>query len=244
MAVLAFYSLYFGIREDEYGQSLFFVALLLPVTVATTYSVVYWLVPRYLLTGRYVTFCMYLFYSFLVSLYLELLIVVGLFISVADYQALFMSAEIINVLDVLIGMYLVVFAALSLHAARQWQSASHQELVLKEALEGRGPDPDASITVRVNRQQVPVRLTDIRYVESQRDYLLIHTRGGRLMTKQTLSAMDAELSERGFVRIHRSYLVRTRAVTAYTGTEVEIGGVSLPIGRSYRESVQQTLGSD
>lgn len=240
-AVLGFYTVYFGAREDEYGQSLFFVALLLPVTIATTYTVVYWLVPRYLLTGRYALFALYLFYSILFSLHLELSIVVGLYVTVADYQALFMSPELIDILDVLIGMYVVVFAALSLHAARRWQSSREQELILQEALEERGPDPDASITLRIDRQNVPVRLTDIRYVESQRDYLLIHTRSGRLLTKQTLSSLEQELEGHGFIRIHRSFLVRARAVTSFSSGQVDIGSVSLPVGRSYRDTTKTAL---
>lgn len=241
IAVLVFYTVYFGAREDEYGQSLFFVALLLPVTIVTTYAIVYWLVPRFLLTGQVARFVLYLLYSILLSLHLELSIVVGLYVFVSDYQAMFMSPNIIDVLDVLIGMYLVVFAALSLHTARKWQSASAQKLILQEALEERGPDPEATITLRVDRQQIPIRLVDIRYVESQRDYLLVHTRGGRLLTKQTLSSLQSELQDHGFLRIHRSFLIRTKSVTAWSAEQVSIGSDDLPIGRSYRTDVRRSL---
>ena len=183
---------------------------------------------------------LYLLYSILLSLHLELSIVVGLYVFVSDYQAMFMSPNIIDVLDVLICMYLVVFAALSLHTARKWQSASAQKLILQEALEERDPDPEATITLRVDRQQIPIRLVDIRYVESQRDYLLVHTRGGRLLTKQTLSSLESELHDHGFLRIHRSSLIRTKAVTAWSAEQVSIGSDGLPIGRSYRTDVRRS----
>ena len=63
----------------------------------------------------------------------------------------------------------------------------------------------------------------------------------RHMTKQTLSALEKELSNRGFLRVHRSFLVRMAAVTAHTTSEIEVGGASIPVGRSYKESVLGAL---
>lgn len=246
-AVLLFYTLYFGSRQDEYGQSLFFVALLLPITMATTYAVVYWLVPQFLLTGRIGRFILYLFYSLLLSLHLELSLLVGLYMTVANYQALFVAPNLVDLMDVLIGMYIVVFGALSLHTLRNWQRMRSEQEGLMQQNEhmqeelAKVEEPDASITVRVDRRNVNLLLSDILYVESQRDYLLIHTTDGRVITKMTLSALERELDSKGFIRIHRSYLIRVRATNSFSATEVEIAGVSLPIGRSYRESTQSAL---
>ena len=250
MAVLVFYTLYFGSREDEFGQSLFFVALLLPITVGTTYAIVYWLVPSYLLTGQSGRFALYLFYSLLLSLYLELSLLVGLYMTVADYQALFVQPTLVDLLDVLIGMYVVVFGALSLHMLRRWQQtrSSQEELleanaVMKEELQ-RTEDVEGTIQLRVDRQTRLVRIGDISHVESQGDYVLFHTTSGQLMTKQTLSGVENELAERGFLRIHRSFLVRLGAVTSHRASEVSLGEITVPVGRSYRDSVRSALASE
>jgi L-lactate permease len=248
LGVAAFYTLYFGFRQDEFGQAFFFVLLLLPVTIGTTYAIVYWLVPRFLLTGQYVRFGLYLCYSILLSLHLELTILVGLYMTVADYQALFVNPNLPDLLDVVLGMYVVVFASLSLNTVRRWRSASEtgkaliaeKERIL-EVLKERMPDTEASILIWVDREQIPVHLIDIRYVESQRDYLLLHTLEGRLLTKLTMAAFEAQVLDKGFVRIHRSYLIRTAAVTAFTSTKVRIGETELPIGRSYRQATQDVL---
>jgi len=246
-AVLAFYTLYFGSRQDDYGQSLFFVALLLPITMGTTYTVVYWLVPRYLLNGRLGRFVLYLGYSLLLSLHLELSLLVGLYMTVADYQALFVEPNLVDLMDVLIGMYIVVFGALSLHTLRRWQrTRSDREALLQQTEQmreelARVEDTDTSITIRVDRRNVNVPLSDILYVESQRDYLLIHTESEKLMTKMTMAAFEEDVEGRGFIRIHRSFLIRARAVTSYTASEVEIGNQTLPIGRSFRETAAGSL---
>jgi DNA-binding LytR/AlgR family response regulator len=248
-AVLVFYTLYFGSRQDEYGQSLFFVVLLLPITMVTTYAVVYWLVPRYLLTGRVGRFVLYLCYSLLLSLYLELSLLVGLYMTVADYQALFVEPTLVDLMDVLIGMYVVVFGALSLHTVRRWQQTRQdQEILLQEnasmqeELE-RIDDSEQTIALRIDRKTVHVRLGDIRYIESQGDYVLIHTSSGRLMTKQTLSALDRALSSHGFLRVHRSFLVRRAAITTHSASEVGLDGHPVPIGRSYRDGVATAMNS-
>lgn len=247
LVVLVFYTLYFGSREDEFGQSLFFVALLLPITIGTTYAIVYWLVPSYLLTGLTGRFALYLFYSLLLSLYLELSLLVGLYMTVADYQALFVQPTLVDLMDVLIGMYVVVFGALSLHMLRRWQHtrSSQEELleanaVMKEELL-RSDDSEATIQVRADRQTVHVRIGDITHVESQGDYVLFHTISGRLMTKQTLSSLEEDLSERGFLRVHRSFLVRVGAITSHRASEVSLGEVVVPVGRSYKEAVRSAL---
>ena len=120
LAVLIFYTLYFGTRQDGYGQSLLFLSLLLPITIATTYFLLYWLVPRYLLRQRYLLFSLYFLYTIVFSLYLELLLILLLFINVSDYQAMFVKPAIVDLLDVIVGMYLVVFLALSINLLKRW----------------------------------------------------------------------------------------------------------------------------
>jgi two-component system LytT family response regulator len=52
---------------------------------------------------------------------------------------------------------------------------------------------------------VPVQKID--YIEAQDDYVGIHTNGRMLLKEQTLAWCEHELEARGFVRIHRRYLL-------------------------------------
>ncbi|MEZ4703245.1 MAG: histidine kinase [Rhodothermales bacterium] len=118
--VLAFYTLYFGQRQDNYNQSLLFVGALLPITIAATYFLNYWLIPRYLLARRYFFFGLYFIYALLFTLYLELLLVLILYINVAQYQAMFVKPGLVDVMEVIVGMYLVVFLAAAIHLLKRW----------------------------------------------------------------------------------------------------------------------------
>ncbi len=133
LAALAFYTIYFGQRQDAYGQSLIFVSLLLPITIATTYFLLYRLIPRYLLTRRYGFFALYFCYTLILSLYLELLLVVVLYVTVAEYQALVVATGLVDLLDVIVGMYLVVFLATALHLLKRWYSMQAVNAQLERA---------------------------------------------------------------------------------------------------------------
>ncbi len=148
MAALGFYTLYFGQRQDNYGQSLILVALLFPFTIATTYTILYWLIPRYLLTRRYGYFTLYFSYILVLSLYLELVLVVVLYITVAEYQAMVVSPGIVDLLDVIVGMYLVVFLAVALHLLKRWYSVQAENALLNSArLEAELKFKEAELTV-------------------------------------------------------------------------------------------------
>ena len=92
------------------------------------------------------------------------------------------------------------------------------------------------IYVNANKKYIKVLFADILYVESVKDYIRIHTAEERVITKDTLSDFEAKLPA-FFLRIHRSYIVNTSKITAFTAVDVEIATKEIPIGASYKEHV-------
>jgi DNA-binding LytR/AlgR family response regulator len=89
---------------------------------------------------------------------------------------------------------------------------------------------------RSDRKMVKVFLEDIIYIESFKDYIVIHRQNeADLRVKYTISNVDNMLPQNLFLRIHRSYIVSMRKVSAFTINDVEIGKIELPIGRSYAD---------
>lgn len=103
-----------------------------------------------------------------------------------------------------------------------------------------GSDEDQFIYVTTNRRHVKVSFESVLYVESVKDYVRIHTPDKRIMTKERISAFVEKLPDY-FIRIHRSYIVNTRKITAYTAHDIEIGGKEIPIGISYKQKVMEVL---
>ena len=99
------------------------------------------------------------------------------------------------------------------------------------------------IYLKVDRKMVKVMLDDILYIESDKDYVKVFTTGSTIITRQTISSVEAMLSENKFFRIHRSYIVSLNKLKSFTAETVEIGSKELPIGKLYRNSFLKLQGN-
>lgn len=92
-----------------------------------------------------------------------------------------------------------------------------------------------------DKKKVKVYVSDIDYIESMKDYVSIHTNNKKIITKFQIGEIDKLLEEDMFIRIHRSFIINISKVTAYNATEIELGEISLPLGRTYKEMVERKL---
>lgn len=92
-----------------------------------------------------------------------------------------------------------------------------------------------------------VRVEEIDWIESARNYVKVHARGETHRMRETLGHIEESLDPDRFVRIHRSTLVnldRVRRIVPGYGTEwhAELEtGVRLVISRAYRRGKIRTL---
>jgi DNA-binding LytR/AlgR family response regulator len=91
--------------------------------------------------------------------------------------------------------------------------------------------------ISVQKKKVRVLFQEILYVESQREYVKIVTEKGEYLTKLSTHEIESLLPEALFRRVHRSFIVSLRRIESYSAEAVEVGGVSIPIGKGYRESM-------
>jgi len=96
------------------------------------------------------------------------------------------------------------------------------------------------IYVNANKKHIKVSFEEILYIESIKDYVRIHTKENSTMTKFKISEFEKKLPNT-FLRIHRSFIVNTHQITAYTAHDVEIGNKEIPIGGSYKNVVGKRL---
>jgi DNA-binding LytR/AlgR family response regulator len=101
---------------------------------------------------------------------------------------------------------------------------------------------DSFVYFRADRKMVKVTLHDILYIESMKDYIKVFTTNGTIITKQSISSVEAMLPEKEFVRTHRSFIVATRHIKSFTSELIEIQNAEIPIGKLFRNEVMKTLG--
>ncbi|HEX8530297.1 MAG TPA: response regulator transcription factor [Cytophagales bacterium] len=116
---------------------------------------------------------------------------------------------------------------------------------------GRTPKPEFSesneqssapkdyLFVNVQKKKVKVLFSDIVYVESQREYIKIVTGKAEYLSKMSTHEIKALLPTHLFKRVHRSFIISVSKIDAYTAEAVEVNGVSIPVGRGYREVLDQ-----
>ena len=92
------------------------------------------------------------------------------------------------------------------------------------------------LVVRSDRKMIKINFADILYVESLSDYVKLHTSNQSIITRETITALEAKLPSNAFIRIHRSFIVSINAISSYTNEYVEINDSSLTISRSYRNA--------
>lgn len=94
---------------------------------------------------------------------------------------------------------------------------------------------------KVDRKQVKVRFSEILYLESMKNYVVVHRRSDKLVVYGSLTDIGSSLAPDSFLRIHRSYIVSLSSIDAYGNDFVEIAGKQLTVGNTYRTSFFQGL---
>jgi hypothetical protein len=134
--ILAFYVLFFGRKSDNYSLTLFFVGLLMPITIGTTYFVNYALIPRYLMKERYASFGLYFTYTLLGSLFLETIIAMITFIVMAKVSIKNMSPASIDIVFLLTSLLMVIFFASGVKMLLHWKKSREDfEKLMREKVE-------------------------------------------------------------------------------------------------------------
>lgn len=98
--------------------------------------------------------------------------------------------------------------------------------------------------VTVDRIKMKIDLEDISYIEGLKDYVQIRTQTDKIVTRQTMTDMERELSPGSFLRIHRSFIINTEKIKTVSYDEISVGNETLPVGRTYRNEVMRKLNID
>ncbi len=128
----------------------------------------------------------------------------------------------------------ITFERFFLAVQKFFKATEKSEPVFKDKTEGE--KIGEVIFVSQGHRKIKVDLNEVRYIESFKDYINIHTISKEIRIKENIGMFQKKL-DGSFLRIHRSYIVNTKCVTGYTKNDVEMEEQELPIGSSYREKV-------
>ena len=112
-----------------------------------------------------------------------------------------------------------------------------------ESLSQVSPPPTSAETllIKADKKQFVIKLSDIQYIESIKDYVIVHTLQQNLISYQTMQQVINALPATDFLRIHRSFIINLTHLKAFNNSYVFVADNEIPIGRTYKDEVYQKL---
>jgi len=99
------------------------------------------------------------------------------------------------------------------------------------------PPTSDHLFLTVQKKKVKILFADIVYIESQREYIKIVTLKTEYISKMGTQEIEDLLPGHLFKRIHRSFIVSVSKIESYTADSIEVNGIAIPIGRGYRDVI-------
>ncbi|WP_212842235.1 LytTR family DNA-binding domain-containing protein [Catellatospora sp. IY07-71] len=107
------------------------------------------------------------------------------------------------------------------------------------------PTGDPMIPVELGGVVRLLPRSSVCWVEAQGDYARLHTTEGSHLVRVSLTQLEERWTDAGFLRIHRSYLVRLDLVTELrltgSGYVVTVEGRQLPVARRHTRALKDRL---
>jgi two-component system response regulator LytT len=88
-----------------------------------------------------------------------------------------------------------------------------------------------------------IKFDDIDYIQSDRNYSIIHAKGHKFAAKISLNNLIQKLPVAKFIRVHQSYIVSFSKVDKINVNEetISIAEVALPMGKTYKSTLMKRI---
>lgn len=97
------------------------------------------------------------------------------------------------------------------------------------------------IFVKTESRLEKINIDNILFIEGMGDYRRIHCSDKKIMTLQTFSELEKELSGNKICRVHKSYMVSVSKIESIERSRIKIGSELIPISDSYKDSFMKLI---
>lgn len=98
-----------------------------------------------------------------------------------------------------------------------------------------------TVNIKDGHRSLLIDPDHILYLKADNIYIEVYAEDKKVVSRQTLSAILEKLPKGQFIRVHRSYAVNRKKITAVSKNSLQVGNEFIPISRSYREDVLGVL---
>jgi DNA-binding LytR/AlgR family response regulator len=150
-----------------------------------------------------------------------------LIIFTTAYQKYAMEGYELNVVDYLLK-------PIAMHRLLKATEKAAERLALRET-------ETNYLFVKHEHKLVKIDFDAILYVEAMQNFVTIHTNTKSYLITQTMKAMEEALPAHLFTRVHRSYIIAMKSVTAVFGNTIEMETTQIPIGSNFRAAFMDKI---
>ena len=97
------------------------------------------------------------------------------------------------------------------------------------------------IFLKVDKKLMKIKLNDILFIESLKDYIKVITILGDFLVHKSMTSISEELPDNNFMRIHRSFTIAINKISFVEGNSIMIANRRIPIGRNYLQAAKQKI---
>ena len=112
---------------------------------------------------------------------------------------------------------------------------------LRKAIRYTRKNAERELVIATEDTVVKLRLSWIRYVEKNKNYLIYHTHNGDYKMRGTIAAAEKELGKDGFSKCISGCLVNLKYVSKVEKDAVYVDNVRLPLSRQRRKEFREDL---
>lgn len=91
------------------------------------------------------------------------------------------------------------------------------------------------IFIRDNLTFKKIRIADIQYIQSFKNYLELYVKSQRVLIRSTLQKFMSILPHEYFVQVHRSFVVNVKFVDEISPTSISVDSSTIPLSKNYRD---------
>lgn len=105
------------------------------------------------------------------------------------------------------------------------------------------------VAVRVDGVLKVIRTADVDWLETDGNYIRLHVGGASHLLRMTAAAIEPQLDQRAFLRVHRRFIVNVDRIVEvqpwFAGDAILVlrNGAKLRVSRTYRERLHARLGA-
>lgn len=119
IAAYLFFVVFYGRSSRDYQTTIIFVSFLFPLAISTTYLLIYYLIPKFLLQQRKALFFLLLAYLIIVTGWLSELISLFIFTIIAEYRVESTAPITFDSISLIIGLYFVNLVAVAIKQVKR-----------------------------------------------------------------------------------------------------------------------------